>query len=233
MSTDPHRVWVVLRDETLRESVCRAVRLQEHLAFGFADLSGALASPRDVAPVLVILEPSLNGAGLGDASRTLRERAPAAAVLLVVPQESDVDASPDGADDYLAQPFSVREIMTRVKLLLRRAALKPGATYAWEDRPLSLGPLTIDPLKLTAQWNGQPVPLTVTEFLVLHALIKRAGVVQTREQLMHEAFPDHPPAVRIIDGYVRRLQQRFEGLQPRFDAIEGVHGAGYRYKSGR
>jgi two-component system response regulator ChvI len=94
-----------------------------------------------------------------------------------------------GADDYLCKPFSMRELMARVKVLLRRASLAPGESGSHDERPVTIGNLTLDPLRLAASWNGTLVPLTVTEFLLLQSLARRPGIVKTRDQLMQDTYP--------------------------------------------
>ena len=231
----PRLVIVALADETLRESVTRAIRGEGHRAVALVEGS-APGGARDL-PALAIVELGIAQTEGIELARRLRERWPSMALILVTRDEQALDAALDldlRADEYLAKPFSVRELLSRVKALVRRVGLIPGAAHAWEDRPLTLGPLTVDPLRLTAQWNGRDVEVTVTEFFLMHALVRRAGVVRTREQLMQETFPDHAAGSdRIIDAHMQRIERRFLRLDSRFDALEGVHGAGYRYRTGR
>jgi two-component system response regulator ChvI len=137
-----------------------------------------------------------------------------------------------GADDYLCKPFSMRELMARVKVLLRRsnhAAVSPEPGEA----AIVTGSLSLDPLRLSVIWKGIVVPLTVTEFLLLQALVRRPGVVKTREQLMEEAYPDRVSVSdRTIDSHVKRIRRKFLSADPAFAGIEGVYGAGYRYVQG-
>jgi two-component system response regulator ChvI len=227
-------VFVVLSDETLRESVCRAIRLENHRAMAFGDAAAALDGASRGGPDVVIVEAALDGEGR--LRQELRKRSPAMSTILITPRHDEGEAGGEGAaaDDRLAMPFTIKEILARLKVLVRRAGLTANATHAWEDRPLTLGPLTVDPLRLSAQWSGHDLGLTVTEFFLLHSLVSRAGVVKTRDQLMQEAFPDRAVAAdRTVEMHMKRIQEKFERLEPRFDALEGVHGAGYRYRTGR
>lgn len=238
MTVVPRLVIVALGEETLRESVCRAIGVEGHRAIPVSAGSSPIeTSARGEAPALAIVEVGTADLDATEWCRRFRDRSPSAALVLVVSGEEALDAAMSGAlraDDWLAKPFSLKELLLRVRLLVRRAGLAPGVTSAWEDRPLMLGPLTVDPLRLSAHWNGQDAGLTVTEFLLLDALVRKAGVVRTREQLVQETFPDHGAGSdRMIEAHVRRIQQRFVGLDARFDALEGVHGAGYRYRTGR
>jgi two-component system response regulator ChvI len=120
--------------------------------------------------------------------------------------------------------------MARVKVLLRRASLGESARSD-EDQLLAIGGLTVDPLRLAVRWNGQPVPLTVTEILLLQGLARRPGIVKTRDQLMQDAYPDRVSVSdRTIDSHVKRIRRKFQAIDPAFDRIEGVYGAGYRYR---
>jgi two-component system response regulator ChvI len=234
--TSPLRlVSVVENEETLRESVCRAIRLEDVRAEGYGDGSQAWEAFARVPPDLAILDTGVGGLDSSEITRRLRERSPKLPIVIIVAREDELDAvlaSNPAADDYLSKPFSLKELLARVKLLLRRAALTGKEALNWEDRPLTLGPLTVDPLWLTVRWGERPVPLTVTEFLLLHSLVRRAGVVKTRDQLMQDAFPGRSAGDGAVDAHVARLRRKFEQLEPAFDAIEGVHGAGYRYRSG-
>jgi two-component system response regulator ChvI len=99
-----------------------------------------------------------------------------------------------------------------------------------QDRLIVAGELTLDPLRLSAVWKRVAVPLTVTEFLLLHSLVRRPGVVRSREQLMEDAYPDRVSVSdRTIDSHVKRIRRKFVAVDPAFTGIDGVYGAGYRY----
>jgi len=98
---------------------------------------------------------------------------------------------------------------------------------------MTAGDLVIDPLRLAVSWKGTPVTLTVTEFLLLQSLVRRPGVVKTREHLMQDAYPDVVSVSdRTIDSHVKRIRRKFIAVDPKFSAIEGVYGAGYRFNQG-
>ena len=193
MSTSPRQVSVVDEDETLRESVCRAIRLENHRAAPYGDGEVAWNAFARIPPDAVVVSTSIGGVDGSEFCRRLRERSPTLPLIAVTRNERELERVLPlelGADDFLVKPFSIKELMPRLKMLLRRAGLTGHEPLAWEDRPISLGPLTVDPLRLVARWNDTDAGLTVTELLVLHALVRRAGVVKTRDQLLQEAFPD-------------------------------------------
>ena len=236
MNVPSRQVSVVDEDETLREAVCRAIRLEHHRAASFADGAAAWDAFSRVSPDCAVLSMSVGGLDGLELCRRLRQKSPAIPIVAVVrPDDMDrvLEAAP-GADDYLAKPFTIKELMVRLVVLIRRAGLTGGETLAWEDRPVTLGPLTLDPLRLTARWNDTDVGLSVTEFFVMQALARRAGVVKTRDQLMQDTFPGRTSSADgIIDRVITRLQQKFEAVEPGFDNLEGVHGAGFRYRATR
>ena len=95
------------------------------------------------------------------------------------------------------------------------------------------GDLMLDPLRLSVTWKGRTVGLTVTELLLLQSLARRPGVVRTREQLMDDAYPDRVSVSdRTIDSHVKRIRRKFAEVDPSFDSIDGVYGAGYRFVVG-
>jgi two-component system response regulator ChvI len=137
-----------------------------------------------------------------------------------------------GADDYLCKPFSMRELTTRIKVLFRRAALA-GKPSTPTEQPLRAGELELDLQRYQARWKEKPVDLTVTEFMMLHALVRHPGHVKTREQLTREGYPhDTYVSDRTIDSHIKRLRRKFEEVDADFDAIDTVYGLGYRYRAG-
>jgi two-component system response regulator ChvI len=230
-------VSLVEDEETIRESVCFALRREGYRTESFADGLAAWDAFSLTLPDLAILDiglPLVDGLEL---CRRLRARSAALPIIFVTSREDEFDRVLGlelGADDYLCKPFSMRELMARVKVLLRRAGLTGSELPSGDEHPIIVGALRLDPLRLTVTWNATAVPLTVTEFLLLQALARRAGVVKTREQLMDEAYQDRVSVSdRTIDSHVKRIRRKFQSVDPGFDAIEGVYGAGYRYRGER
>lgn len=226
------RVAVVEDEETIREGICFALRRDGYQPEAFDDGLTAWTALQQALPDLVILDiglPRLDGLELCRRVRTKSEQIP---IIFVTSREEEFDrvlGLEIGADDYLCKPFSMRELLARVKVLLRRAAYAGGPRDA-ADGVLAVGDLGLDPLRLAVQWKGSAVPLTVTEFLLLQSLARRPGVVKTREQLMEDAYPDRVAVSdRTIDSHVKRIRRKFAAVDPAFDRIEGVYGAGYRY----
>jgi two-component system, OmpR family, response regulator ChvI len=233
---NPHarRVAVVEDEETIREGICVALGREQYHAQPFDDGQSAWEVLREALPDLAILDiglPRMDGLELCRRMRSASERLP---IIFVTSREEEFDrvlGLEIGADDYLCKPFSMRELMARVKVLLRRASfVADGDERAPVDRAIDVGDLHLDPVRLQTTWKQRVVPLTVTECLLLQALARRPGVVFTRDQLMDQAYPDRTSVSdRTIDSHVKRIRKKFAAIDPAFGALEGVYGAGYRY----
>jgi two-component system response regulator ChvI len=234
MAVHAGRLVTIVEDETtIREAVSFALRREGYRAEAFDDGLTAWETFERELPDLAILDigvPRLDGL---DLCRRLRSRSEALPIIFVTSREEEFDrvlGLEIGADDYLCKPFSMRELMARVKVLLRRASLAGDGARQPDDRATTVGALVLDPLQLSATWKSQPLGLTVTEFLLLLALARRPGVVKTRDQLMEEAYPDRVSVSdRTIDSHVKRIRRKFESVDRGFAGIEGVYGAGYRF----
>jgi two-component system response regulator ChvI len=233
VSERARQVAVVEDEETIREGICVALRRERHEAQGFDDGQTAWEALQAALPDLAILDiglPRMDGLEL---CRRLRARSDRLPIIFVTSREEEFDrvlGLEIGADDYLCKPFSMRELMARVKILLRRAAQMAGDGDRPSAETQTIGDLRLDTMRLTAHWKETAVALTVTEFLLLQALARRPGVVFTRDQLMDSAYPDRTHVSdRTIDSHVKRIRRKFAAVDPAFSAIEGVYGAGYRY----
>jgi two-component system response regulator ChvI len=226
------RIVVVEDEETIREAICLALRREGHSAEGFDEGLSAWKAMDAELPDLIVLDiglPHIDGLEL---CRRVRSKSETVPIIFVTSREDEFDrvlGLEIGADDYLCKPFSMRELIARVKVLLRRARLIES-NRADDEQSIQVGNLTLDPLRLSVTWGGMPVPLTVTEFLLLQSLVSRPGVVKTREQLMRDAYSDAVSVSdRTIDSHVKRIRRKFASIDPGFAAIEGVYGAGYRF----
>lgn len=164
--------------------------------------------------------------------RRLREAGAAVPVILLTARDHEVDEALGlelGADDYVAKPYNTRLLLARVAALLRRDQLR-GRN---DGTPrLQHGHLTWDTERLEVRWRDQLLPMTVSEFRLVEALVRRPGVVLSREKLMDLVRGDDSVVgERIIDTWVRRLRRKFEGADASFDRIDTVVGAGYRWRS--
>jgi len=226
-------VAVVDDEVNIRETVGFALRKEGFPVETFADGASAWEVFGNRLPGLAILDilmPRMDGLEL---CRRLRGRSETLPILFLSSRDEELDRVLGlelGADDYLCKPFSMRELVARVRVLFRRAALRatpPDTT----DVLLERGPLVLDLKRYTARIDGRLVPLTVTEFLMLQALALHPGHVKSRRQLMEQGYPhDAYVSDRTIDSHIKRLRRKLIEAEPGFDAIETVYGLGYRFR---
>ncbi|HVJ03323.1 MAG TPA: response regulator transcription factor [Sphingomonas sp.] len=222
-------------DRNILTSVSIALQTEGFLTRVYSDGESALKALIDNPPDLAVLDikmPKLDGLEL---LRRLREKS-AIPVIFLTSKDDELDEALGlamGADDYIAKPFSQRLLIARIRAILRRTeATQPSADGAEAEPPevLVRGRLTMDPARHRVTWNGTNVTLTVTEFLILETLAQRPGIVKTRNQLMDAAYQDDIYVDdRTIDSHIKRVRRKFRQVDPEFDAIETLYGAGYRF----
>jgi len=226
-------VAIVEDEQNIRENVGYALRREGYHAETFADGLAAWEAFESSLPDLVILDiimPRMDGLELCRRIRTLSDSIP---IIFLTSRDEEFDRVLGlelGADDYLCKPFSMRELVARVKVLFRRLSLLNERATADDEELLTIGELVLDLRRYTARWRDQTVPLTVTEFMMLHALVRRPGHVKTRQALMEQGYPhDTYVSDRTIDSHIKRIRKKFSSLDEAFDQIETVYGLGYRY----
>lgn len=186
------------------------------------------------AVVLDVMLPELDGLEVCRRIRSLPMPLGRTPVLFLSARGEELDRIVGlelGGDDYLAKPFSVRELTARVRALLRRAEPVPAATDDLAPNKLRHGAVSIDLARHELRCGGELVLLTSTELALLVALYERPGIVLTRAQLVHRVARDEEGATeRSIDTHVRRIRAKFRphGVDP----IGTVHGVGYRAGEG-
>jgi two-component system response regulator ChvI len=136
-----------------------------------------------------------------------------------------------GADDYIKKPFSQRLLIERIKALLRRRELDENANNGDDkNNAIFRDNLMMDQSRHECTWKGNPLNLTVTEFLLLKSLAYRPGLVKNRDQLIDTAYGENIYVDdRTIDSHIKRLRKKFRAIDPNFSQIETLYGVGYRY----
>ncbi len=247
MSTQ--RVLVVDDDSRLREVVRYALARAGFEVMESSNGRDALARIAELRPDLVVLDvmmPELDGL---DLCRELR-RSSSVPIVFLSSRGEEVDRVLGlelGGDDYLTKPFSPRELVSRVRAVLRRSApVAPGRdpvetpTPPPEDEEPALheGQIRLDPVEHRVVVAGQEVELTATEFKILQVLLRRPGRVFSRRDLVDRAYPGrHFVSDRTLDSHMRRIRQKLRDaaeaagdLGHAHDPIETVHGVGYRMR---
>ena len=227
-------VAVVDDEENIRETVGFALRREGYPVELYATGLEAWKAFQQKLPGLVILDivmPEMDGLELCRRVRATSETIP---IIFLTSRDDELDrvlGLEIGADDYLCKPFSMRELLARVKVLFRRAAIDQNAVKPPADAPVRHGDLELDLQRYSVRWKGEPVNLTVTEFMMLHALVRFPGHVKTRKQLHQDGYPhDAFVSDRTIDSHIKRVRRKFEEVDAKFDCVETVYGLGYRWK---
>ena len=224
-------------DKNILASVSMLLEQEGYHVRTFTDGAAALTALSTAPPDLAILDikmPRMDGLEL---LRRLRQ-AQDLPVIFLTSKDEEIDELMGlnaGADDYIRKPFSQRLLLERVRAVLRRAEGKTQAPAAGNEaakkEALVRGKLALDPQRHECTWDGKPVRLTVTEFLILQALAQRPGFVKSRDSLMDAAYDDQVYVDdRTIDSHIKRLRKKFKAVADDFDAIETLYGVGYRYR---
>jgi two-component system response regulator ChvI len=224
-------------DKNILASVSMLLEQEGYHVRTFSDGAAALTALTTTPPDLAILDikmPRMDGLEL---LRRLRQSQDLPVIFLTSKDEEidELMGLNAGADDYIRKPFSQRLLLERVRAVLRRAEGKSAPPAAGNEaakkEALTRGKLALDPQRHECTWDGKPVRLTVTEFLILQALAQRPGFVKSRDSLMDAAYDDQVYVDdRTIDSHIKRLRKKFKVVADDFDAIETLYGVGYRYR---
>ena len=222
-------------DRNILTSVSIALQAEGFLTRVYSDGETALKAFADNPPDMAVLDikmPRMDGLEM---LRRLREKSQIP-VIFLTSKDDELDEALGlamGADDYIAKPFSQRLLIARIRAILRRtdANIRVGDGSDQEAPAiLERGKLMMDPARHRVTWGGEAVTLTVTEFMILETLAQRPGVVKSRNQLMDAAYQDDIYVDdRTIDSHIKRVRRKFRQVDDKFDAIETLYGAGYRF----
>ena len=223
-------------DRNILTSVSIALQAEGFLTRVYSDGETALKALVENPPDLAIFDikmPRMDGLEL---LRRFREKQ-STPVIFLTSKDDELDEALGlalGADDYIAKPFSQRLLIARIRAILRRTELRqaeaPDGEAETNTVSMARGRLAMDPARHRVTWSGASVTLTVTEFLILETLAQRPGIVKTRNQLMDAAYQDDIYVDdRTIDSHIKRVRRKFRQIDPEFDSIETLYGAGYRF----
>lgn len=185
----------------------------------------ALATFRGESPDLILLDLMLPGLDGIEVCKLVRAESDVP-IIMVTARVEEIDRLLGlelGADDYICKPFSPREVVARVKAVLRRAEI----AYQKPDQE----GLEIDSESFTAKYGGKTLPLTPVEFALLKSLAARPGRVFSRDQLMNEMYSDYRVVTdRAVDTHIKNLRKKLNQSSGGKDMIESVYGLGYRFE---
>jgi len=226
----PASILVVEDEPAIQELIAYNLELAGHQVRRADSAEGAMAMVRAALPDMVVLDWMLPGMSGIDFARWLRADKRTQAVPLIMltaraDEQDKLSGLETGADDYLTKPFSPRELVARVKAVLRRRA--PQAT----DDAVEAAGLMLDPASHRVLGNGTPVTLGPTEFRMLHFLMTHAERVHTRAQLLDQVWGDHIfVEERTVDVHIRRLRKALEHTG-HDRLIKTVRSAGYCFSA--
>lgn len=223
MNSNAHRVLVVEDDPKI------ARLLQDYLTAGGYSVEclgnglQALRQLRAAQPAALILDvmlPGMDGVALCKAVRAFSSL-PILMLTAKVEEDDRLLGLDAGADDYVCKPFSPREVVARVRSLLRRSeGLAPGASLPWQ----------VDQAGQRVAWRDHWLPLTPVEYRLFLHLLERPGRVYTREQLLNAAHEDpRDVSDRVVDSHIKNLRRKLQEVDPSCECVASVYGVGYRF----
>ena len=225
------RVVGIVEDEpAIRDNYAAAFLREGYAVKTYANHRQALAAFESRLPDLAIIDISLEGEAEGgfELCRELRSRSATLPIIFLTARDSEIDAVSGlrlGADDFLTKDLSLAHLIARVNALFRRieALRRPSD----ETDVIRRGALLLDRERVHFEWQGKVVPLSLTEFWIVHALAKHPGHVKNRQQLMDAAnvvLDDN-----TITSHIKRIRRKILEVDPSFNAIQTAYGMGYRW----
>ncbi|MEJ2411838.1 MAG: response regulator transcription factor [Anaerolineales bacterium] len=183
----------------------------------------ALKAVEEHRPSLVVLDLMLPEVDGLDVCRRLRSKKDPVAILMLTARDEDIDKILGlelGADDYLTKPFNPRELVARVKAVLRRGEER---SYSAEDKIISIGDLTIDPLRREIQVRGALIVLRAQEFDLLYTLARHPGIVLSRDQLLDQAWGyDYYGNTRTVDVHIGHLRKKLADSSVKIETVTKI-----------
>jgi two-component system response regulator BaeR len=226
MATTPADILVVEDEDKIADVLVDYLRAQGHRTHRLARGDEVEAWVRSHPVDLVLLDlmlPGRNGLEVCKALRTFS----AAAIIMLTARVDEIDRLLGlelGADDYICNPFSPREVVARVAAVLRRTRQGPAPVP-------TAGGLVLDEQGWRATLDGQPLELTAVEFKLLSVLFRQPGRIYSRDQLMDAMYRDERVvADRTVDSHIKKLRRKLAEVAPRREFIHSVYGAGYYFE---
>lgn len=224
------RILLVEDEPLIRENYVLALRKAGYEVQAIADRQTAESTVASRLPDLAILDVCLKDDPEGgfELCRSLRQRSKTLPIIFLTALDSELDKISGirlDADDYLTKDVSLQYLLARIAALFRRtdALSQPPEV----EQEIQHGSLTMDLQRLECFWSDEKVPLTLTEFWIVHALADRPGHVKDRDQLMQDAKAIVDDST--VTSHIKRIRKKFHILDKEFDQIETVYGIGYRW----
>jgi two-component system OmpR family response regulator len=226
-------VAIVEDDPDQRENFTDALRSSGYDVVSYPNRASALQGMQLNMPDLAILDIMLENEMDGgfDLCRDLRAMAPKLPIIFLTARDSDIDRVSGlrlDAWDYLTKPLNLQFLTVRVNSLFRIVESLNKVAGSNEEDILRQGSLVLDPNSMSIRWNDVELNLTLTEFWLVEALARRPGLVKTYENLMQITRQSYVER-NTINGYIRRIRNKFKEVDEDFNMIQTVFGVGYRW----
>jgi two-component system OmpR family response regulator len=224
------QVAIVEDEPAIRDNYAAAFTREGYVVRAYSNRPQAMSAFSARLPDLAVIDISLEDEPEGgfELCRQLRVLSAELPIIFLTARDSEIDAVSGlrlGADDFLTKDLSLTHLIARVNALFRRVdALRRPEVAA---QVIRRGPLTLDAERMQVEWAGKVVLLSLTEFWIVHALARHPGHVKNRQQLMDAAnvvLDDN-----TITSHIKRIRRKFQGIDPKFDAVQTVYGMGYRW----
>jgi len=224
------RIAIVEDEPAIRDNYAEALRRQGYEVSTYERRSTAYEAFKQRLPELAIIDIGLDDEPEGgfDLCRDLRAMSESLPIIFLTARDSELDTVSGfrlGADDYLTKDIGLSHLQARIAALFRRLELMKTPEVTGDL--ITQGELVLDSDRMVVTFSSKPVSLTVTEFWLVHALVRFIGHVKTREQLMQAAniYVDED----TISSHIKRIRKKFQSVNSEFSAIETVYGLGYRW----
>jgi DNA-binding response OmpR family regulator len=230
-----HKILIVEDEEAIRLGLADLLEIEGFTVDSAVDGEEAMEKVKKFLPHLVILDLMLPKASGYDVTRFIRKAYPQTFILMLTAKNEEINKIQGleiGADDYVTKPFSVFELMARVKSILRRVTQEAAPAPVAASDSLDFADVHVDFRKYEATRGGRPMELSAKEFQILKYLAARKGEVVTREDLLQAIWgysPDNMPTTRTVDNQIVKLRQKIEVDTENPAYIKSVRGVGYKF----
>lgn len=229
--TEPKQIALIDDDRNIVTSLSLFLQTEGFKIITAHDGEAGYALIQKEKPDLAILDikmPRMDGIEL---LKNLRKNTEMPIIMLTSKDDEidQISGLESGADDYVTKPFSQKLLLARIQTLIRRVS---QSNVIITDSDLIIrGDLSLNESKHEISWQGKPVVLTVSEYLMVKSLALKPGHVRTRDQLINDSYGESIYIDdRTVDTHIKRIRKKFREADPHFDAIETLYGVGYRYK---
>lgn len=227
-------IAIIDDDPHIRKSISFALEQEFYRPLPFSNGKDAQKKLGEDLPDLIILDiimPEMDGIAFCAWVRSVYPEIP---IIFLSSKDSELDklmALELGGDDYITKPYSMRELLTRIKVCLRRIETITNNNNLQITGGTPQGDILIDESRWECEIKGKPIRFTVTEFRIIHALVTNKGVVFSRKELMEKAYPEDLYITdRNVDTHIRRIRKKILAEDPDFNDIETIYGVGYKFK---